>query len=366
MVPNDDTYCEIDPNVVDRFGIPVLRFHFRWSDRERKQAKHMQETFRRIITEMGGTPTSDMPAEDEDYGLEAGGRIIHESRSHADGEGSGGVGPERVLPGARSQERVRVRWRTVRVAGRQERDVDHPRARDADRASTSRSSGRGAASRVMADLEAQRAQALGAVPVAAGFTWTAAEAESGPAARRRGPDGGGRREEAVRAEVLHPARMGDRRVLVDLIIPERRAFRAAPPTRACRVHRLHHARTRRDRRDRAGAASRQPCAADCAGSTRIPATVRRRRFSTARTGRASRALLDAIAWPERAKDNPALSQGVAFFSSFRDLTASGFWSSKMGVEDLKYMGNVPNPSGMAVRRKRSASWGSSCVIMRLL
>jgi choline dehydrogenase-like flavoprotein len=79
MVPNDDTFCEIDPNVVDRFGIPVLRFHFRWSDRERKQAKHMQETFRQIITEMGGTPTSDMPGEDEDYGLEPGGRIIHET-----------------------------------------------------------------------------------------------------------------------------------------------------------------------------------------------------------------------------------------------------------------------------------------------
>ena len=39
-----------------------------------------------------------------------------------------------------------------------------------------------------------------------------------------------------------------------------------------------------------------------------------------------------------------LSQGVAFFNSFRDLTASGFWSSKMGVEDLKYMGNVANPN----------------------
>ena len=37
-----------------------------------------------------------------------------------------------------------------------------------------------------------------------------------------------------------------------------------------------------------------------------------------------------------------MSQGVAFFNSFRDLTASGFWSSKMGVDDLKYMGNVPN------------------------
>ncbi len=50
------------------------------------------------------------------------------------------------------------------------------------------------------------------------------------------------------------------------------------------------------------------------------------------------AVLDEIAWPARAK--PDLSQGVAFFNSFRDLTASGFWSSKMGVEDLRYQGNT--------------------------
>jgi hypothetical protein len=38
-----------------------------------------------------------------------------------------------------------------------------------------------------------------------------------------------------------------------------------------------------------------------------------------------------------------VSQGVAFFSRFRDLTAGGFWSSKIGVDDLQYMGNVANP-----------------------
>ena len=54
-----------------------------------------------------------------------------------------------------------------------------------------------------------------------------------------------------------------------------------------------------------------------------------------------RAVLDDIAWPARAK--PELSQGVAFFSRFRDLTASGFWSSKMGVADLPYIGNVAVP-----------------------
>jgi choline dehydrogenase-like flavoprotein len=78
MVPNERTYCELDPKVVDKYGIPVLRFHFEWSDHERRQAKHMQETFRAIIHEMGGTPLSEMPGADTDYGLEAGGRIIHE------------------------------------------------------------------------------------------------------------------------------------------------------------------------------------------------------------------------------------------------------------------------------------------------
>ncbi len=49
-------------------------------------------------------------------------------------------------------------------------------------------------------------------------------------------------------------------------------------------------------------------------------------------------LLDLIAYPDMAP--PELSQGVKFFNSFRDLTASGFWSSKVGVDDLKYMGNT--------------------------
>ena len=57
------------------------------------------------------------------------------------------------------------------------------------------------------------------------------------------------------------------------------------------------------------------------------------------------ALLDDIAWPARAR--PELSHGAAFFSAFRDLTASGFWSSEMGVKDLQYRGNnvVPEWTG---------------------
>ena len=79
MVASDDCYCEIDPNTVDKWGIPVLRFHWKWSEHELKQAKHMQETFREIIHTMGGEPLGPMPGADRDYGLEPGGRIIHEA-----------------------------------------------------------------------------------------------------------------------------------------------------------------------------------------------------------------------------------------------------------------------------------------------
>jgi choline dehydrogenase-like flavoprotein len=78
MIPNADSYCEIDPHVVDRWGIPVLRFHWKWTDYEKKQVKHMQETFRSLIDAMGGQPLSPMPTAEQGYGIAAGGEIIHE------------------------------------------------------------------------------------------------------------------------------------------------------------------------------------------------------------------------------------------------------------------------------------------------
>lgn len=78
MVAREDSYIEIDPHVVDRFGIPVLRFHMTWTDWEYKQARHMQETFRKIIHTLGGTPLQPMPSKEEGYGLATPGRIIHE------------------------------------------------------------------------------------------------------------------------------------------------------------------------------------------------------------------------------------------------------------------------------------------------
>ena len=77
MIPNEDSYCEIDPSVVDQWGIPVLRFHFKWSQDEILQAKHMQETFQEIIKTAGGVVTSSKGA-DRDWGIAPGGEIIHE------------------------------------------------------------------------------------------------------------------------------------------------------------------------------------------------------------------------------------------------------------------------------------------------
>jgi len=78
MIPNENSYCELDPTVVDRFGIPVLRFHWKFTDYEYNQAKHMQETFRALIVAMGGTPNGSMPTRERGYGLADGGTIIHE------------------------------------------------------------------------------------------------------------------------------------------------------------------------------------------------------------------------------------------------------------------------------------------------
>ena len=77
-IAREENYCEIDPQVVDEFGIPVLRFNYTWTDDERKQAKHMHESFEKILTSMGGTLLGDKPGAEQDYGLAAPGEIIHE------------------------------------------------------------------------------------------------------------------------------------------------------------------------------------------------------------------------------------------------------------------------------------------------
>jgi choline dehydrogenase-like flavoprotein len=78
QIPNADCYCELDPTVKDKYGIPVLRFHWKWTDHEINQVKHMQETFRALVSEMGGEVFSAMPTRERGYGIATGGSIIHE------------------------------------------------------------------------------------------------------------------------------------------------------------------------------------------------------------------------------------------------------------------------------------------------
>jgi choline dehydrogenase-like flavoprotein len=76
----ETNYCEIDPNVVDKFGIPALRFHYKWTEHDIKQAKHMKDTFREIMHNMGAIITwGDDGTPENEYGLEAPGKIIHEA-----------------------------------------------------------------------------------------------------------------------------------------------------------------------------------------------------------------------------------------------------------------------------------------------
>ena len=77
MIPNDDCYCEIDTEQVDQWGIPTLRFHWRWSSHELNQARHMQRTFAQIIDAMGGTVLSTIHEDGADA-IAAPGQIIHE------------------------------------------------------------------------------------------------------------------------------------------------------------------------------------------------------------------------------------------------------------------------------------------------
>jgi choline dehydrogenase-like flavoprotein len=79
-VANYNNYCEIDPQVVDQYGIPVLRFNVSHSEYEINQAKHMKKTFGEILDAMGAVQIwghDDGPH--NNWGLHAPGNIIHEA-----------------------------------------------------------------------------------------------------------------------------------------------------------------------------------------------------------------------------------------------------------------------------------------------
>ena len=77
MIPNDDCFCELDPVVKDKWGAPVLRFHWKWSDHELRQVAHAQKTFAELITAMGGN-IRQPPAADPLKAIRPGGNVKHE------------------------------------------------------------------------------------------------------------------------------------------------------------------------------------------------------------------------------------------------------------------------------------------------
>ena len=77
MIPNNESYCEIDNQVVDMWGIPVLKFHFKFSEEEIQMTKYARETFQEIILAAGGEPVKKFGPEN-DWGIANGGEIIHE------------------------------------------------------------------------------------------------------------------------------------------------------------------------------------------------------------------------------------------------------------------------------------------------
>jgi len=77
MIPNEKSFCEIDPTTKDKYGIPVLRFHWQWSEHETRQAAHMQKTFVDIVEAMGGKVHGGAQL-DGSKAIATGGSIIHE------------------------------------------------------------------------------------------------------------------------------------------------------------------------------------------------------------------------------------------------------------------------------------------------
>ena len=77
-VPQYNNRCELDPVVVDEWGIPVLRFDYQWTQQEINQARHMQDTMEELLEASGGVTLGDKPGADQNYGLTKPGEIIHE------------------------------------------------------------------------------------------------------------------------------------------------------------------------------------------------------------------------------------------------------------------------------------------------
>jgi gluconate 2-dehydrogenase gamma chain len=181
----------------------------------------------------------------------------------------------------------------------------------------------------MANLTRRTAlQMIGAAPMAAAIAWTPAEAQQAHHEAQRARTDASKRGAPFKPKFFTPHEYATVNVLVDLIIP--RDERSGSATDAGVPEFMDFMMIDQPRRQVA-----------MRGGLAFIDRLAEERFNKRFVGCSDverRQIIDLIAFTNKVE--PRLSAGVAFFSSFRDLTASGFWSSRMGVADLQYKGNV--------------------------
>ena len=178
-------------------------------------------------------------------------------------------------------------------------------------------------------------QMLSAAPVAAGLTWTEAEAQQAHQQAHAAQAAARKTATPFRPKFFTKHEYATVTVLVDLIIPKDE--RSGSATDAGVPAFMDFMMI-----DQPG---RQTAMRGGLGWLDRECLSRFDKTFVACTPAERTQVLDDIAWPQKAR--PGMSHGVAFFNAFRDLTASGFFTSKMGIEDLGYMGNryVPEWTG---------------------
>jgi gluconate 2-dehydrogenase gamma chain len=175
-------------------------------------------------------------------------------------------------------------------------------------------------------------QVLGSVPAAAGISWTSAEAMEAQQQAQQAREAAAGEGAAYEPKFFTKPEYATLGILVDLIIPADERSKSA--TAAGVPEFIDFMMVDQPARQTAVRGGLRWLDREC--DTRFGKTF------AACAAEEQTAILDDIAWPEKAEAK-GLSHGARFFSLVRDLTATGFWSSKMGVEDIGYIGNVPVP-----------------------
>jgi len=171
-------------------------------------------------------------------------------------------------------------------------------------------------------------QLAAAAPVAAAMAWTPAEAEQAHHDAQQARNAAAKTGTAFKPKFFTPHEYTTVGLLVDLIIPKDE--RSGSATDAGVPEFMDFMMIDQPER-------RTAMRGGLALIDRLCESRYDKRFS-ALSDRQRRAILDEIAYTSNR--DPGLRQHIAFFNSFRDLTASGFWTTKLGIEDLQYQGNV--------------------------